>query len=84
MVLRQAWPDHVALRQQGPTVRELRQAVRSAGLGGFDQVAAVILESDGTLSVIATSKMGDGSALVGIQGWPERPPADAGCQCRAG
>ncbi|WNB86220.1 YetF domain-containing protein [Cellulomonas sp. ATA003] len=52
-----------AMRDQRITASEVRQAVRSSGVGGLDQVAAVVLESDGTLSVITGSKLGDGSAL---------------------
>ncbi len=55
--------DEGALRRQRVTVGELRQAVRSSGVGGLDQVAAVVLESDGTLSVITTAQRGDGWAL---------------------
>lgn len=55
--------DHEALRRQRVTVGELLQAVRASGVGGLDQVAAVVLESDGTFSVVPESQRGDGSAL---------------------
>ncbi|QCB93068.1 DUF421 domain-containing protein [Cellulomonas shaoxiangyii] len=55
--------DHVALRGQRLTETELRQAVRASGTGGLDQVARVVLETDGTLSVITQQQLGDGSAL---------------------
>ena len=45
----------------------LRQAVRSAGLGGLDQVAAVVLETNGKLSVIGRRQTGDGSALTDVR-----------------
>lgn len=63
-----------ALRQQRLSVDEIRQAVRSTGSGGLDTVAAVVLESDGTLSVIPRDKLGNASALVGVSGFesPER------------
>ena len=48
---------------------EVRQAVRSQGVGGLDQVAAVCLESDGSVSVITDSSVGDGSALADVRGW---------------
>lgn len=51
------------MRRQRVTPSEVRQAIRSAGTGGLDRVAAVTLESDGTLSVIPRSELGDGSAL---------------------
>ena len=52
-----------------PATDEVRQAVRSQGVGGLDRVAAVCLESDGTLSVIPTSSLGDESALADVGGW---------------
>lgn len=69
LVLRDGRPDEDALRRQRLTLGELRQAVRGAGVGGLDQVAAVVLESDGTLSVVPRDQLGDGSALEGVQGW---------------
>ncbi len=75
VVLRDGTADHQALRRQRLTETELRQAVRSSGIGGFDQVAAVVLETDGTLSVISRDQLGDGSALHEIEGWPHRTPS---------
>lgn len=51
------------------TEDEVRQAVRAQGVGGLVQVAAVCLESDGTLSVIPTTSLGDESALADVGGW---------------
>ncbi|MFC8190647.1 DUF421 domain-containing protein [Cellulomonas sp. NPDC057328] len=62
-VLRDGVVDHDALTAQRLTEAELRQAVRSSGVGGLDQVARVVLETDGTLSVITSQQLGDGSAL---------------------
>ncbi len=56
--------DHV-LSQQRLTASEVRQRIRAGGLGDVRDVAAVVLETDGTLSVIPASKAGDRSALVG-------------------
>lgn len=63
-----------ALRQQRVSADELRQAVRASGSGGLAEVAAVVLESDGSLSVIPASKLGDASALDGVAqpGQPDR------------
>jgi uncharacterized membrane protein YcaP (DUF421 family) len=49
---------------------EVLQAVRSSGQGGLDGIAAVVLEPDGTLSVIRRSAMGDGQALAEVPQWP--------------
>jgi uncharacterized membrane protein YcaP (DUF421 family) len=55
--------DH-ALSQQRLTESEVRQRIRASGLGDVSDVAAVVLETDGTLSVIPASRAGDRSALV--------------------
>ncbi len=68
-------PD--AVLHQRLTEEEVRQAVRSSGVGGLDRVAAVVLESDGTLSVVTTSQCGDGSALQGVPGWQDPQRQDA-------
>lgn len=57
-----------AMQRNRVTASEVRQAVRSNGVGGLDQVAAVVLESDGTLSVVTRSQLGDGSALGDVDG----------------
>ncbi|MEP7764787.1 YetF domain-containing protein [Sanguibacter sp. 25GB23B1] len=62
-VLRDGQVIHDVLRAERLTEADLRQAVRSSGNGGLDQIAAVVLESDGTLSVVPRSSLGDGSAL---------------------
>lgn len=44
-----------AMRDERVVPAEIEQAVRTSGQGGVEQVAAVILETDGTLSVISDS-----------------------------
>ena len=44
-------------------MNELQQAVRGAGTGRISHVMAVVLETDGTLSVISRSHAADLSAL---------------------
>lgn len=67
LLLRDGAPIEAALRQQRVTIAELRQAVRATGNGDLADVGAVVLESDGTLSVIAAEKLGAGSALEGVE-----------------
>lgn len=55
--------DEDALRRQRISEVEVRQAIRASGRGDVKGVAAVVLESDGSLSIIAESSLGDGSAL---------------------
>jgi uncharacterized membrane protein YcaP (DUF421 family) len=53
------------VRSERTTTSELRQALRQSGVGGLDEVAAVVLETDGTLSVVTRSQAGDRWALRG-------------------
>ncbi|GHJ59743.1 DUF421 domain-containing protein [Nocardioides sp. OK12] len=55
-----------ALRAARLTGAEVRQAVRGSGVGDLSTVAAVVLESDGSLSVIEHAQAGDRSALVDV------------------
>jgi uncharacterized membrane protein YcaP (DUF421 family) len=67
-----------AMRGQRVTEGEVRQAVRSQGIGDLTAVAAVVLETDGTFSVITSSQAGNGTALHDVQGFatdPHVPPA---------
>lgn len=59
------------LAAQRVTEAEVFQAVRTSGRGNLHAVQAVVLESDGSLSVI-TSGADDGSAMAGVaDGEPE-------------
>jgi uncharacterized membrane protein YcaP (DUF421 family) len=57
---------HDVLRRQRLTESELRQAVRAAGSGDLSSVAAAVLETDGTVSVISARQAGDRSALEDV------------------
>lgn len=57
-----------ALRRNRLTESELRQALRMQGVGDLAQVSAVVLETNGTVSVITRAQLGDGSALKGVRG----------------
>ena len=58
-----------SLNRQRMTMSELRQAVRASGSGDLSTVAAVVLETDGSLSVVPAGQAGDRSALEGVAGW---------------
>ena len=58
--------DEAALRRCRLTPAEVSSAVRQEGMGSLSQVDVVVLESDGSLSVIADR--GDGSALEDVSG----------------
>ena len=54
------------------THADIRQTLRSSGIGDLGEAAAVILESDGSRSVITGSQLGNGSVLDDVPGWPRR------------
>jgi uncharacterized membrane protein YcaP (DUF421 family) len=62
---------HEALRRNRLTESELRQAVRMQGSGDLSRVKAVVLETNGKLSVITSSAYGRGSAMEGVRGAEE-------------
>jgi len=56
-----------ALRMARLTKGEVRAAVRSAGLASLDDVEAVVLETDGSFSVVGRSDNSNFSSLSGIE-----------------
>jgi uncharacterized membrane protein YcaP (DUF421 family) len=66
LVLRDGAFLHEALRRQRLTTDEVRQAIRGTGTGDIADVAAVVLETDGTLSVVPMAKAGSWSALADV------------------
>lgn len=66
VLLRDGQLGLAALTRQRITEETLRQAVRSAGIGGLELVASVVLECNRTFSVISTSQQGSGSAMSGL------------------
>ena len=63
VLLRDGVLDEEAMRAERITTDSLHAAVRSSGVGGLDLVAAVVLETNGGLSVVPRSATGDSSAL---------------------
>ena len=59
--------DTETLRRERIAVAEVRQALRGSGCGDLGQVAAVVLETDGSISVITQDKRGDGWSLVDVR-----------------
>ncbi len=55
--------DCDALREERVSPREVKSAVRKAGLGDLAKVAAVVLETDGSFSVISKEKAAARSAF---------------------
>ncbi len=67
LLLRDGVPDAEACKRERISEAGLRQVVRSSGIGGLEKVAAVVLETNGSISVIPTSDLGSGSALRDAQ-----------------
>ncbi|WP_432547202.1 DUF421 domain-containing protein [Kineococcus sp. SYSU DK004] len=76
LLLRDGVVDEDALRRQRVTRAEVQQAVRASGSGSLSAVAAVVLESDGTLSVVPAADLGDASALADVPGVRGAPRGD--------
>jgi uncharacterized membrane protein YcaP (DUF421 family) len=78
LVLSQGEPDEAAMGRERLTLGDLRAAARAHGFASLEQIDAMILESDGTLSVIAKLE-GSCSALDDVEGAESaiRPPAPA-------
>ena len=63
-------PD--AMREVRVTPEEIRQAVRTAGIAALEEVGAVVLETDGTMSVMQDIERGRDSSLSNV----EKPAVD--------
>lgn len=57
-----------ALRTQRVTESEIRTAIRAKGIGALEDVRAVVLETDGTFSVVRTVETDRCSALADVPG----------------
>ena len=61
-----------AMTNERLTRGEVRAAVRANGAASLSAIHAVVLETDGSLSVIKAEGTTDNSALEGVKGWSER------------
>lgn len=59
--------DEAALRRQRIARADVEQAIRQSGTGDVGAVAAVVIESNGRLSVIPREKLGDATALGALR-----------------
>ncbi|SCG16716.1 Protein of unknown function [Micromonospora echinofusca] len=66
MLLRDGQMRHATMRRARVAESEIRQAARSQGTGDLHGLAAVVLETDGSLSVLPRSQLGDGSSLADV------------------
>ncbi len=63
MLLRDGTFDSGAMRAERVTEEEVRSAIRASGIGDLHSVATVVLETDGSFSVISLEQAGDRSAF---------------------
>ncbi len=57
----------IALKSARVTEDEVRAAVRSAGLAALDDIEAVVLETDGSFSVVRRAEVPGESSLIGVK-----------------
>jgi uncharacterized membrane protein YcaP (DUF421 family) len=62
---------HATLRDQRVTEGEVRTAIRNRGIAAIEDVEAVVLETDGSFSVMRRLEASSTSALVDVEGYPE-------------
>lgn len=67
LLLRNGRLRHETMRRVRVAESEIRQAARSQGVGDLADVAAVVLESDGSLSLISRDRLHDGSSRVDVR-----------------
>jgi uncharacterized membrane protein YcaP (DUF421 family) len=58
------------LRENRVTEGEIRAAVRNQGIACLEDIEAVVLETDGSFSVIQNFEATSASALKGVKGYP--------------
>jgi uncharacterized membrane protein YcaP (DUF421 family) len=62
------------LRRERVTEEEVRSAVRAQGIGSLAEVEAVVLETDGSYTVVPQAATGPASTLAGVAGVPRGKP----------
>lgn len=66
VVLRHGTFDEAALRRSRLSEADVLAAIRASGTGSVETVAAVVLEANGTLSVVQGDRLGSASAFAGL------------------
>lgn len=68
-----------AMRAERMTPEEVHSALRASGIASLRDVAAVVLETDGSVTVLGSmSEAPDLSALRGVRGFPHPDDAQSG------
>jgi uncharacterized membrane protein YcaP (DUF421 family) len=66
--------QHDTMVGERVTEAEIRSALRGQGISAVEEVAAVVLETDGTFSVIRRWQGPSRSALIDVTGFPGKNP----------
>lgn len=61
---------HDAMRRTRVTAEEVRASLRIANHAGFEGVEAIVLETDGSFSVVEKGAFGERAALEAVRGMP--------------
>lgn len=67
LLIREGQFLHASMKKVRITEDEIRSAIRQQGLGGIEEVAAAVLETDGSVSVIAVHRQGSLNALEDVK-----------------
>lgn len=74
LIVRGRTPLPEAMGRQRAGIAEVRQAVRKSGYGDLSGIGAVVLETDGTPSVVPAGEVGAGWALEDV---PDARPGES-------
>jgi uncharacterized membrane protein YcaP (DUF421 family) len=70
LLLHQGQPLRGVMAAERVNEEEIRAAVRAQGIGTLEDVAAVVLETDGSFTVLRQTGHGSASTLAGVTNWP--------------
>jgi uncharacterized membrane protein YcaP (DUF421 family) len=59
-----------SMKKERVLKKEIRQAARSQGISSMAQVDTVVLETDGSLSIIKKSEQTEKDTLIDVEGYP--------------
>jgi uncharacterized membrane protein YcaP (DUF421 family) len=65
------------------TQGEVRTAIRNQGIAAIEDVEAVVLETDGSFSVLRRFEGSSTSAMVDVDGYPASTPGKPGTSSEA-
>jgi uncharacterized membrane protein YcaP (DUF421 family) len=74
LLLHQGTFRQSALKDQRVTEGEVRTAIRNRGIAAIEDVEAVVLETDGSFSVLRRFEGSSASALSDVEGYPADAP----------